>query len=657
MNTTQAPCPPPQKRSAGRRWLWIALGLLAGLLILALWLLPNFFDIEQQRGRIEQALRDATGWEAELGDMDLTLLSGLSLTVSPVRLGAPQDGSSAEIATVAVRAAFFPLLRGELEVKRIDLIRPDIELVKASDDEGWLLPAPAASEDSGAGALNLSIDEVRLKKGRIRIEDRTAEPPMIMEIEKLDLSLFVADGRLEGDGELADDGGEIEISGSLTDGVAFDLDDVRTEALVPMIGEGLLREGGILSGRIDLDLPERVSGRLTGSDLTLLAGEKPLDEAILDFVLKGMDGAWLIESLQIEADGAMLEGSGTLSPDLSLKLALPSTPLEVALGAADALFPLPLDLEPPGLVSATIRLDQRAGEELIYEATGDLSAARFDPGEPLPAVTDLRTAFNLGRDGRLGIDILESVVGGGPLTGRVGLESVFPPGIMTLDGNLQEAALGQLLSRLVDEAEERISGPTGMLAELQLDLSRGEIDVGALKGRLELESRPVNLPGWDIRGAIRSKIAEKRSSLSGLAALLGEDQTDEQAADDGEGALFERMDALVDFNQLPWRLERFALASGALNAVGSGSFDPVDGTVGILFNVTLDAEETAGLVGKNRELRILLDDQGRLALPVRVKGPLLEPSINVDLEKVLSRRLGVEEPEEKVKGFLKKLLD
>jgi hypothetical protein len=192
---------------------------------------------------------------------------------------------------------------------------------------------------------------------------------------------------------------------------------------------------------------------------------------------------------------------------------------------------------------------------------------------------------------------------------------------------------------------------------LRLDLGSGELDAGALRGRLELESRPVNLPGWDIRGAIRRKIAEKRSSLSGIAALFGDDQPDEQAADDGEGALFERMDALVDFNQLPWRLERFALASGALNASGGGSFDPVDGSVDILFTVTLAAAETAGLIGKNRELRILLDDQGRLALPVKVNGPLLEPSINVDLEKVLSRRLGAEEPEEKVKGFLKKLLD
>jgi len=627
-----------------RRWLWIALGLLAGMLILAIWLLPKFFDIEQQRGRIEQALRDSTGWEVELGEMDLSLLSGLSLTVSPVRLNAPQGGSSAEISTVAIRAALFPLLRGELEIRRIELIRPDIELVKASDEEGWLLPAPAASPNSGDGALNLSINEVRLKKGRIRIEDRTPEQAMVIVIEKLDLSLFVADGRLEGAGELADDGGAMEISGSLQDGVAFDLDGVRTEALAPIVGEGVLQDGGSLSGRIDLDLPERVAGRLTGSGVTLFAGETPLDDAQLEFELSGKDGAWLIDRLLIEADGATIEGSGRLSPDLSLTLDLPSTPLEVVMGAAEALFPLPLDLEPPGLVSATIRLDQRAGEELIYEAAGELSAARFDPGEPLPAVSDIRAAFNLGRDGRLGIDILESVVGGGPLAGRAELEPVYPPGILTLDCNLQEAALGQLLSRFVAGAEERISGPTGLLAELRLDLSGGELDVGALKGKLELQSRPVNLPGWDIRGAIRSKIAEKRSP-------------EEERAEDGEGALFERMDAFVDFDQLPWRLERFSLTSGALNAFGSGNFDPVDGSVEILITVTLDAEETAGLVGKRRELRVLLDDQGRLSLPVKIRGPLLAPSIDVDLKKVLTRKLGIEEPEEAVKGFLKKLLE
>jgi len=165
--------------SGSRRWLWIALGLLAILVILALVLLPGLFDIEQHRGRIEQALRDSTGWEAELGEMDFSILRGLSLTISPARLSAPQGGSAAAITRVGIRAALLPLLRGELEVRRIDLIRPEIELGKASPVEGWLLPSVSASGEGGDGAFVLTIDEVRMKEGRLRLEGGLMVPSVI----------------------------------------------------------------------------------------------------------------------------------------------------------------------------------------------------------------------------------------------------------------------------------------------------------------------------------------------------------------------------------------------------------------------------------------------------------------------------------------------
>jgi hypothetical protein len=48
-------------------------------------------------------LRHSTGWDVDLGEMDLSLLSGLSLTVSPVRLGAPQGGPAAASILIFLR--------------------------------------------------------------------------------------------------------------------------------------------------------------------------------------------------------------------------------------------------------------------------------------------------------------------------------------------------------------------------------------------------------------------------------------------------------------------------------------------------------------------------------------------------------------------------
>ena len=53
---------PPRRR---RRWPWIVLGGLALALVLAAVVLPRMLDVENYRGRIEQAWESATGWEAE----------------------------------------------------------------------------------------------------------------------------------------------------------------------------------------------------------------------------------------------------------------------------------------------------------------------------------------------------------------------------------------------------------------------------------------------------------------------------------------------------------------------------------------------------------------------------------------------------------------
>ena len=90
----QPASPKPRSR---RRWIWIALGIVAALVIAVVVALPMLLDPERYRGHIEQALTDATGWDAELGAIDLSVLRGLALTVSPASLSAPGDGSTLEI--------------------------------------------------------------------------------------------------------------------------------------------------------------------------------------------------------------------------------------------------------------------------------------------------------------------------------------------------------------------------------------------------------------------------------------------------------------------------------------------------------------------------------------------------------------------------------
>ena len=54
---------------------------------------------------------------------------------------------------------------------------------------------------------------------------------------------------------------------------------------------------------------------------------------------------------------------------------------------------------------------------------------------------------------------------------------------------------------------------------------------------------------------------------------------------------------------------------------------------------------------------MFVDSQGRLAVPLEIDGPLLAPSIGVDLGQALSLKLDTDSAEDAVKGLLKGLLD
>ena len=120
--------PPRQKR---RWWLWALGGLLAIVLAAGL-ILPALVDVERFRPQIEAVLQDSTGWEAELGDIELSLFRG-ALGVRPASLTAPgADTSKIEIGRIDVKAALLPLLSKQLRVESILLVRPEIVLVRPS---------------------------------------------------------------------------------------------------------------------------------------------------------------------------------------------------------------------------------------------------------------------------------------------------------------------------------------------------------------------------------------------------------------------------------------------------------------------------------------------------------------------------------------------
>ena len=161
--------------------------------------------------------------------------------------------------------------------------------------------------------------------------------------------------------------------------------------------------------------------------------------------------------------------------------------------------------------------------------------------------------------------------------------------------------------------------------------------------------RDVRLPGWDLEDAIREKINEKLGRLTGAAI-------DRPTGSAEARALLDRMEASIDFDVFPWNLENIALAADGVQANGAGTFDPVEGLVDVRFTSQLSKARTASLVSKHSELEILVDRQGRIVLPMRIKGSMMSPSIQVELGDVLSESVKTK-VKDKARKLLKGLLD
>jgi len=162
--------------------LFIALLGLIVLLVVAILVGPSFIDWNTQKGRITAEVERLTGRKLTIdGDLSLTILPAPAFSAARVRF-ANIDGGSApsmiELESLDVRVALIPLIQGQVEVERIDLVRPTILLEVLPDGRGnWEISAtdPAMTAPSStpgpSGRRDGFFSDVRLQS--LRISDGT----------------------------------------------------------------------------------------------------------------------------------------------------------------------------------------------------------------------------------------------------------------------------------------------------------------------------------------------------------------------------------------------------------------------------------------------------------------------------------------------------
>src|SRR4051812_100715 len=177
-----------------RKLVIIAVGICV-VLVVVLALLPQFFDVNHYRPRIQTELQNRLGRPVSLGNIKASFLPP-SLIVKDVTIGEDPrfgNGAFAKAQELDVRVALIPLLQKDLQVQSLRLMNPDIQMIKNQAGE-WNYaslgqsPAPSQSskpqappKPSGAtpepgaqkgAAPQLSLDHLEIANGRLHYIDQ-----------------------------------------------------------------------------------------------------------------------------------------------------------------------------------------------------------------------------------------------------------------------------------------------------------------------------------------------------------------------------------------------------------------------------------------------------------------------------------------------------
>ena len=160
-------------------FLW-ALGILAGLLLLAWLVVLIFFPDEKIRSMLVAELEDRLGVEVQAGELDLEIFSGLSLR--DVVVGPPPgfDQPPVQVERLVVDYSLKEILGKKLTVHQLLIDRPRIhfQVAEGNNNVSALLhqrragkkKEPEAAEPADEeGGFTLALEQVEIREARMNL--------------------------------------------------------------------------------------------------------------------------------------------------------------------------------------------------------------------------------------------------------------------------------------------------------------------------------------------------------------------------------------------------------------------------------------------------------------------------------------------------------
>jgi uncharacterized protein involved in outer membrane biogenesis len=361
----------------------VALVVLIVLVVGALLVAPSFWDWNGEKGRLAALVKAQTGRDLEIaGDVSLRLLPTPAFSARQVTLANLEGGSDAamvRLEELEISIGLLPLLRGELLVNSVTLVKPEVLLEVLQDGRAnWQFAEIQADSASSSGVAEpgpaaaatvqpIRIDSFLIEDGRLRYRDARSGREEI--VSGLDAELAAE--------SLA---GPFAASGAATyEGVpvAFDFN------------MGRLVEGGATAASFSLRLPQAgASGTFVGAlsrhqDLRTLRGRLQAEGGDLARVIAvlplGGDAATPGLLAQPFALAAEISASNTEATAEAVKMTLGPLSLDGRLAAK-------LEGEPDftaSLSAKTVDLDKLLA--LPPRAAAENEAKGTPAGSPPPA--------------------------------------------------------------------------------------------------------------------------------------------------------------------------------------------------------------------------------------------------------------------------------
>ncbi len=131
---------------------------LIALLVAAALIVPSFINWNDYKGQIIAEVEKRTGRALVIGgDIGLTLLPSPAVIVTDLRLGNLAGGEAEDMVklrSLEVKVAFGPLLQGRIQVEKVKLVDPVVQLETLADGRNnWEFSEPAESGEPGTAPV------------------------------------------------------------------------------------------------------------------------------------------------------------------------------------------------------------------------------------------------------------------------------------------------------------------------------------------------------------------------------------------------------------------------------------------------------------------------------------------------------------------------